>query len=226
MIDNKIDDIDKKISTLLEYITPSRHKKFMEILQYRTRYISIMLENIYQPHNASAVLRSCDAYGIQDLHIIEQNNVFRPDQEIAMGSAKWVDVYSDYQDISQAYNCLRNRGYRIIATSLKKDASPLVDIDVSTPSVLVFGNELNGLTQEAKDLADANLYIPMFGFVESFNVSVSVAITLSHIITKLHNSNIKWKLQEKEINTTLLQWLRLDIHKSNEIEARINPPNN
>lgn len=214
-------DVKENIDLLMAYITEARKEVLMNVLQYRTRYISVMLENIYQPHNASAVLRSCEAYGVQDIHVVEQRNSFKPNQEIAMGSAKWLSIKKTTDGIEEVYARAREDGYKIVATSLKGKLYSLDKFDISQPAMLVFGSELNGLTDEAIELADETMTIPMFGFVDSFNISVSVAIILSNIIPRIHTSDIDWKLKPEEADEILLHWLRSDIHKSSEIEARV-----
>lgn len=213
------DEMQHSIEALLQFITPVRHETFVKVLQYRTRHIAVMLENIYQPHNASAVLRSSDAFGVQDIHVIEQEKTFKPNQEIAMGSAKWVSIHH-HNNIEDAYNNMRTKGYKIIATTVENNPNTLDKFNINEPSILVFGNELNGLSQKALSYADSTMYIPMFGFVESFNISVSVAIILSHIINRLHHSNIEWRLSEQESQEILLTWLRADVHKADKIEQR------
>lgn len=215
-------DTQTHIDCLLEYITEKRKEVFFNVLADRTKHIAVMLENIYQPHNASAVLRSCDAFGVQDVYVVEQQNNFNPNQEIAMGSAKWLSIKKTINPIETVYEKARNDGYKIIATSLQSDSYSLDAFDITQPSMLVFGNELQGLSHEATSLADETLNIRMFGFVESFNISVSVAIILSNIIPKLHDSNIDWKLSREEQQEILLEWLRKDIHRSNQIEQRYN----
>lgn len=210
------------IDALLQYITPTRQQTLMNALQYRTYHFSVLLEDIYQPHNASAILRSCDAFGIQDVHILEQYNTFKPNQEVAVGSTKWVSIHP-YKDtsISNIYNKLRTKGYQIIATTLGEHSTTLDTFNISKPSVLVFGNELKGLTQEAIESADSSLYIPMFGFVDSFNISVSVAIILSNIITRLHTSQVPWQISKEESENILFTWLKNDVHKSEAILQRL-----
>ncbi len=210
----------EKINYLSGFISEARRKKFDEILQWRTRHITVVLEDIYQSHNASAVLRSCDCFGIQDVHIIENKNKYTLNPDVALGSSKWLDLIR-YNSVSEntatCIQSLKRSGYRIVAFSphAKKDlqALPLTD-----PVALFFGSELRGISGEAGTLADEIVRIPMYGFTESFNISVSVAITLSHLVTKLHASGIDWKIKEDAQKKILLTWIRNSIHRYELIE--------
>ncbi len=208
------------IHALSQFITSERLEKMHNVLAMRTRHISILLEDIYQPHNASAVLRSCEAFGIQDVHVIPHSNTFTPNQEVSLGSSKWltINVYAN-TPTKEIYSLLRKKGYRIFATAVKKNAKPLDTITIEkNPIIISFGSELNGLSNEAIEYADEIISIPMYGFVESFNISVSVAIVLSQLVPQLKKLHCKTKLSEKEKQEILLTWLRADVHRSKEIE--------
>ncbi len=215
--------IEKRINVLSQFVTPQRMQRMQHVLEHRTRHISVVLENIYQPHNASAVLRSCDAFGIQDVHVIQQHNTFSPNEDIALGSSKWLTLHRHKQTSLRVYDTLRSKGYRIVATALNKHATKLHELVVDKrPIALAFGNELHGLSHEAIEKADEVMYIPMVGFVESFNISVSVAIVLSHVVSKLQDTHkLIWQLPKDERQAVLLQWLRVDVHRAKEIEAAI-----
>lgn len=209
----------EKIKILRTYLTQERWKRISKVLSYRTRYLNIILENIYQPHNASAVLRSCEAYGIQDVHILEQESAFSPVPTVAMGSSKWLTLYHHRESISEIYAKLRKKGYSIYATCPHENARSIDSLNLSNDKriSIVFGNELKGLSEEAIEQADETLYLPMYGFVESFNISVSVAIALSYLVQKMKENNIDWQLTENEKEQILLEWLCLDVHKAEEI---------
>jgi tRNA (guanosine-2'-O-)-methyltransferase len=177
-----------------------------------------VLEDIYQPHNASAVLRTCDCFGIQDVHIIENNNEYQVNPDVALGSAQWLNLYH-YRDqqnnTTTAIRQLRKQGYRIIATTPHSNDTTLEKLDLSPGKcALCFGTELNGLSKKLLDLADECLQIPMFGFTESFNISVSAAIILHHLRLRLHDTGIAWQLSEKEKQQLRLEWLKTTINKS------------
>ncbi len=206
-----------------ELVTPERFALFQQILQNRTKYLTVVLEDIYQSQNASAVLRSCDCFGIQDVHIIENQNIFDVDTQVALGSSKWVTLhkYSEKENNTlEAIQSLRNNGYRIVATSPHEKDIDLEEFDLAKgKSALFFGSELPGISDIIKNEADEFLKIPMVGFTESFNISVSVAIILHHLTYKLRNSeNIPWQLSEKDLDETILNWLRNTINRSDLIE--------
>lgn len=196
----------KLIEQLLPYITENKQKKMFDVISHRTRYVTILLEDLFQPHNASAAMRTCDIFGIQDIHIVETNYKFKAVDTISMGSSKWVDTYP-HQSIIDAVKHLKNNGYRIVATSPHQQSYSLPDLPLDQKTALLFGSEQLGLSQEALALADEYVKIPMFGFVESFNVSVSVALSLYDIMTRLHRSAYQWKLSEEEKQDLLIKWI-------------------
>jgi tRNA (guanosine-2'-O-)-methyltransferase len=218
-------DHQRKLA-LLDYlsgfVTESRRRKFGEIIQQRTRYITVLLEDIYQPHNASAVLRSSDCFGIQDVHIIENQNRYQVNPDVALGASKWLSLIKHNREKNNtpaAIHLLKKNGYRIIATTPHKDDVTLQQLDLDKgPVALMFGTEMRGLTPDAIALADEYMKIPMYGFTESFNISVSVALCLFYLTDKLRNSNINWQLSENERIDILLGWMRETIKKSDLIE--------
>lgn len=212
---------EELISYLSKVITPERFSLFNKIIKDRTRYMTVVLEDIFQPHNASAVLRSCDCFGVQDVHIIENENEYKVNPDVALGSSKWLNLYK-YNETENntlsTINALKKKGYRIIATTPHNDDVNLEDFDISKGKfALMFGSEQPGLSNIAMENADEFLKIPMFGFTESFNISVSAAIVLHHLSLKLRQSDIKFKLSEDEQNTIILEWLKQSIKKSDLI---------
>lgn len=207
---------------LSDFVSENKRKKFDEIIRYRTRYLTVALEDIYQPHNASAVLRSCDCFGIQDVHIIENQNTYQVNPDVALGSSKWLTLikYNGEENNSvTAAESLRKSGYRIIATTPHKDGVDLQELPLEEgPLTLCFGTEMRGLSKNMLDLADGYMKIPMFGFTESLNISVSVAISLFHLTGKLRNSNINWQLSDEEILDIQLQWARQVVKRSDLLE--------
>ncbi len=195
----------------------NRRDLFDRLVLNRTRHIAVVLEDIFQSHNASAVLRSCDCFGVQDVHVIENRNTFSPNAEISMGSNKWVDYYK-HRDILQTYDELHKKGYRIVATLPHENDTMLPDLDISQPTALVFGTELTGLTQEAIAHADAYVKIPMYGFTESFNISVCAALSLFYLTEKMrHDSSIHWQMTEEEQLTLKLYWSMQTIHDGQNV---------
>ncbi len=201
------------------FITADRKARFLQVLSLRTRFLTVALEDVYQLHNASAVIRSCDVFGIQDVHLIEGRFGRRLDKNIAMGAQQWVDIHR-YDTSMACLRSLRAKGYRIIATVPSTDASPLPELVISQPTALIFGTEKEGLSPEILNEADQTIYIPMYGFTESLNVSVAAAIILQQLSTRLRQSGLPWKLSESEILEKRLDWTCKTIHSVEEIIAR------
>jgi tRNA (guanosine-2'-O-)-methyltransferase len=209
---------------LSPHITEKRLNLFNRIIESRTKYLTVVLEDIFQPQNASAVLRSCDCFGIQDVHIIENRNEFEVDTEVSLGSSKWLSLNKYNQEENNslaAIKRLKKDGYRIVATTPHLNDQELPDFDLSQgKSALVFGTELQGISDTILNEADEFLKIPMFGFTESFNISVSAAIVLHHLTDKLRRSEIDWKLTEEEKVEKKIEWIRSTLKKSELIETR------
>ncbi|MGE4348104.1 MAG: TrmH family RNA methyltransferase [Flavobacteriaceae bacterium] len=208
---------------LLEYletfITAERKQKFIDILQYRSKHFTVVIEDVYQLHNTSAVMRSCEVFGVQQLHVIEQRFGKQIDKQIAMGAQKWVDIIR-HQDSLSCIDSLRQKGYQIIATTPHNDSVYLEDFDISKPSTIFFGTEKEGLSDDVLHNADGFLKIPMIGFTESLNVSVSAAIIIQNLMQRLRASKVNWKLSGEEILEKRLDWTRKSIKDIDFIEKR------
>ncbi len=211
---------ERLLEYLSQYITDNKKQKIDVVIKNRTRHVTVVLEDVYQSINASAVVRSAECFGVQDLHVVESRNQFRTEQGVAMGASKWLTTQS-YGSVGDCYKTLKERGYKIIATTPHEKAYSLLDLPLSHKFALVFGTEEWGLTPKALELADEFVSIPMYGFTESFNVSVSVAICLHHIITKLHASNIPWRLTEDELLDLRLAWARAIVRGSDAHERKL-----
>lgn len=204
---------------LQSFLTERRVQLFDKVLRERTTHFTVAVEDVYQLHNTSAVIRSCESFGVQELHVIEEVNAKRIDREIAMGAQKWVDV-SRHNSASSCIKSLREQGYKIVATSPHKDAHRLEEFDVTEKAAIFFGRETEGLSDLVMEEADDFIYIPMVGFTESLNISVSAAITLQHIMTKLKASGVDWKFSEQELFVKKLDWTRKMIKDVARIEQR------
>ena len=215
--------MDAKKQKLLLYleafITENRKEGFLRVLQNRTKHFTIAMEDIFQLHNTSAVMRSCEVFGIQELNVIEQKFGKRIDTEIAMGAQKWVDVFR-YNSVQSCMDEMRAKGYQIIATTPHDESCFLHEFDISKPAALFFGTERDGLSQEVLDQADGFLKIPMVGYTESLNISVSAAIIIQDITTRLRQSAINWHLTEDEILEKRLDWTRKTIKDIEFIERK------
>jgi len=218
-----VDHIQELIQHHRRFVTPQRFEKMQAVLANRTRYITVALEDIYQSHNASAVLRSCDGFGIQDAYIIEGRNPFKPNKKIELGTSQWLTLHrfkKSARCTEAAIEEMRTRGYRIVATSPHGKDVELENFDLSKgPAAFFFGNELDGLSSAMKAQADEFVKIPMFGFVESFNISVSCALVLHHLVHQLQRQVNNWQLKPDEKQEILLDWLRKSNKNWRSIEA-------
>lgn len=208
------------IEQLLAYVTENKREKMQSVLTNRTRYITVVLEDLFQEHNASAALRTCDIFGIQDVHVVQAQYKFKPHSAIAMGSAKWVDVHS-YTSITDSITALKQQGYRIVATTPHRQSYTLPELPLDQKTALIFGSEQTGLSPQALKMADMYVKIPMYGFVESFNVSVSVALCLYDVMQRLHNSPYAWQLSEEEKQDILLAWIRTTSSTAAALEKQL-----
>jgi len=201
------------------FLTENRKAKFLKVLANRTNHFTVAIEDVFQLHNTSAVMRSCEVFGIQQLNVVEEKFGKNIDKEIAMGAQKWVDV-NRFESISGCLQDLKSKNYQIIATTPHENDCLLDDFDISQPAALFFGTERDGLSQEVLDQADGFLKIPMVGFTESLNISVSAAIIIQNLMSRLHQSDLPWQLSETEFLEKRLAWARHSIKDIKRIEAR------
>lgn len=213
------------LAYLEEFITENRKEKFLKVLEKRTNHFTVAVEDVFQLHNTSAVMRSCEVFGIQKLHVIEEKFGKSIDKEIAMGAQKWVDV-KRYDSNIQCVKSLKEKGYQIIATTPHENDCLLDDFDISKPSAIFFGTERDGLSEEVMKEADGFLKIPMAGFTESLNISVSAAIIIQSIMSRLHKSDLEWHLSEEEMIALRLAWTKNSIKDIKRIEQRYKEINN
>lgn len=207
---------------LASFISENKRGLFEQIIKERTRHITVVVEDIFQPHNASAVLRSCDCFGVQDVHIIENYNEYNVNPDVALGASKWLNIHKYNTLKNNTADCfeqLKSMGYKVFATSPHKGGFTPDDIPIDQPVALAFGTEKEGLSDIALSNADGYLQIPMYGFTESFNISVSAALVLYRIMTRLRASDHAWKLSEKEIMEVKLDWVRKVLKRADLLEA-------
>ena len=194
---------------LLDFVSDERKAHFDFIIPQRTRHLTVVLEDIYQSQNASAVLRTCESLGVQNIHVIEDKHEYTLNPKVTIGCAKWIHVHKHQKPEATTKSCLtelKNKGYQLVATTPHENDVNITELDVTKPIALMLGTEKHGLTDTALEMADAYLKIPMFGFSESFNISVSAAICIQEIMNKLRNSNIDWKLSLEEQLDIELEW--------------------
>lgn len=213
------------------FLTLERKATIEKVLSYRTPYITVALEDIHTSQNAGAVLRNCDSFGIQHVHIIEQTTSFKVNLNVTRGCQKWLSVHRYANQQGNTANCiaaLKAQGFMIFATTPHGDGLALQNLPLNTPVALLFGNELDGLSETALAQADDHLKIPMYGFSESFNISVSTALCLQSICDRLRQSTIPWQLSPTEQQQLKLQWYRnscknLQQLETSFLEKQLNP---
>lgn len=216
--------------TLEELITPNKKRHIERALANRTRHLTVVLENIHKPHNASAVLRTIECLGIQDYYIIECKKQYRISPHVAKGAGKWVDIYRYNQgkgeDTQKCIDDLRSKGYRICVTTPKStDAAvpPLLveEVPLEQKMAIFFGNELYGLSETALRAADYHITLPMWGFTESYNVSVSAALVFYTLLNRLKKSSVEWNLSREEGELLRMEWYRKIITRADTIEREL-----
>ncbi|WP_282144355.1 TrmH family RNA methyltransferase [Cellulophaga baltica] len=209
----------KLLKYLEEFISEERKERFLQILEERTYKITVAIEDVFQMHNTSAVIRSCDIFGIQSAHLIERKYGDQLDVQIAMGAQKWVDIHR-YESTSTCIDALKKEGYKIIATTPHNDSCLLDDFEFDGKTALFFGTEKKGLSDEVLEKADGFLKIPMVGFTESLNISVSAAIILQSLTTKLKKECADWQLTDDEKIIKQIDWAKKSIKSIDGVLSR------
>ncbi len=210
----------KLIEGLEQFVTDERKERLLSVLDNRTRHITVVLEDLYQTQNISAVMRSCECYGIQDAYIVENRNTFEIHKDISMGADKWLTLHHyphSEHNVKQCIDDLHARGYTVIATLPDEKRTTIMDLPVERKTAFLFGTELTGLSEEAVRYADGAALIPMYGFTESFNISNSAAIILSHFSERLRHSEVDWKLTPDEREELYFKWLQKSIRNSESL---------
>ena len=202
-------DRRKALNTYLKpYLSESRKERFEEVLSQRTRHLVVAMEDTYQEHNAGAIIRSADCFGLQDVYVIQNHNAHKVANTIAKGSTKWVTRHLYDQDNNGTKQCmkdLKEKGYQIVGTTPHTDIT-LNDLDISKPTAFFMGAEKRGISKSVEDECDTLMKIPMVGFTESFNVSVAVALILYDATTRLKKSEVDWKLSPQDYEDLWLEW--------------------
>lgn len=208
---------NKALTEYLEgFVGERRLGRLKEVLNKRTNHLTIVLEDVYQTHNFSAVLRSADIFGIQSINFIENRNKYKISEDVAMGSTQWLSLnrYQHHENNTKTcLNDLKSKGYKIVATSLHKNSISLQQLDISKPTALVFGTELTGITQDVEEMADEFVTLPMYGFTESFNISVCAALCMYELRGRVEKEFPNYQLTRSEKETIYIEWLKASIRK-------------
>lgn len=215
---------EEQLEYLKGFVTDYKNELFGKLIQERTDYITIVLEDLYQSHNMSAVMRSAECLGVQNIHTIENRNVYDETSTVSHGAREWLTLHrhKEIDDNTLAtIEELRGQGYRIIATTPHKDDRLIDDLDLGKGKMAFFmGTERWGVSQTVIGQADEFVKVPMYGFTESLNVSVCAAILMYSVVQRLHQSGINWQLPEKQKIEVLLEWYKKTVRSSDEVLGR------
>ncbi|MBR3773746.1 MAG: RNA methyltransferase [Alistipes sp.] len=210
----------ERIDYLATFMTEERFSLFEQTLSMRTTYLTILTENTFHPHNAAALIRHCEAFGVQRMHTIETRCQFDPSQNISRGSDRWLNLVR-HSSTSEALSALKAEGYRLVATTPHRESCTPETFDVKRGKfVLIFGTEHAGISDEAMAAADEYLRIPMCGMVESLNVSASAAILIYQLAQRVRAQVEEWQLSEEEQTRLLYDWTRLSVKDAGRILER------
>ena len=212
---------DERTEYMKGFLTEERIEVLRRTLNERTRYMTILTENTFHPQNASALVRHCEAFGLQDLHTVETRCKFNPNVNIVRGTDKWVDI-TRHDSTEEAIKTLKGAGYRLVATTPHRESCTPETFDVEKgPFCLVFGTEHAGVSDEIIEAADEYLRIPMCGMVESLNVSASAAILIYMLSQRMRLSpSIDWRLTEDDAREMMFRWVMSSVKDAERILER------
>ena len=211
---------EERFDYISEFMLPERVENMVKVASARTRYMTICAENTYHSQNASALIRHCEAFGVQDLHAVESICRFTPNTHVVRGTDKWIDLYK-YRSTESALLRLKERGYRIVATSPHYQSCTPESFDVTKGKfAIVMGTEKTGISQEVMDAADEFLKIPMCGMVDSLNVSASAAILIYMLSQRMRLECDDWHLSDEKRTRTLYDWYRYAVRDSEALLER------
>jgi tRNA (guanosine-2'-O-)-methyltransferase len=194
---------------MFQFLTDEKIRRFNEVIAKRTRYITLVMEDIFQAQNTNAVIRSCECFGVQDVHLIQNKYDFEVVEDISKGSFKWIDLHTYKNAENNTATCiqhLKNQGYRVIGTSPHQHEVDLQEIPLDQKTAFMLGSEKDGLSTQAMELCDGFMKIPMAGFTESLNLSNCSAIIMQHLTSRLWKSDYPWQLSEDEKTAILIEW--------------------
>lgn len=213
--------LDERTAYMESFLTEERKEVLRRTLSSRTRYMTILTENTFHPQNASALVRHCEAFGVQELHTVETRCKFNPNVNIVRGTDKWVDI-TRHDSTADAISALKGAGYRLVATTPHRESCTPETFDVAKgPFCLVFGTEHAGVSDEIIEAADEYLRIPMCGMVESLNVSASAAILIYMLSQRMRlTPEIDWHLQDADEREMLFRWVMSSVRDAERILER------
>jgi len=211
------------LETLYGMISPEKVQLFEQLAPIKSNYVAIVLEHIYQHHNASAIMRSCESFGFQQLHVIEKDRQYKVQRDIARGAGRWIELHHhiDQQPTISCLQALKNKGYRIVATSPDATSFTINRLPIDRPIALIFGSEGEGISMDAMQLADERIHIPMYGFTQSLNVSVAAALCMYELRSRLEQSDLRWRLSPQQQTALKIEWCKRIIPHGQKVFAEI-----
>lgn len=214
----------EQLEYLRHFVTDDKNELFDRLIRERTDYVTIVLEDLFQSHNQSAIMRTADCMGIQHVHLIENRNKYDVSSTVSQGARDWLSLHRYFEEKDntlRAIACLRRQGYRIIATTPHTQDTLIDDLDLEKGKMaFFFGTELSGLSEKVLQEADEFVKVPMYGFTESLNVGVSAALVMYNVVQRLRSSRINWHLSESEQVSVALEWYKHTIKASGQILKR------
>jgi len=210
---------------LQQFLTDERLQKIEEQSHFSSDFVLPVMEDVYQFRNAAAIVRSAEGCGFHKIVAMEKINVFNPNLDLTKGADTWVEVEKVPATLD-SLKTIKQKGYKIVAVSPEKNATPLPDFKITEPVALTFGTEWQGVTEEILDFADETLAIPMFGFTQSFNVSVAAAICFYELKQKLMQSNLPHYLNEEKKLQLKIRWAKNSIKSGEQILNKYIKDNN
>ncbi|KYG73795.1 hypothetical protein AWW68_14070 [Roseivirga spongicola] len=213
------------VQLLEEYVTPNKIELIDKVLAERTRYLTVVMEDFYHSQNASAVMRTCDCFGVQDVYITQRLHDYNVNPNVVRGASKWLSLNMferEEQSTEKCFNSLKSKNYRLVGTTPDRDSASIKELNINQPIAFVFGTEKQGMSNYAKEHVDELVHVPMYGFTESFNVSVSAALILNELVDRIKRESVDWALSAEEKLDLKFEWYqhivkRSDLHIKNYI---------
>ena len=213
------------VQLLEEYVTPNKIELIDKVLAERTRYLTVVMEDFYHSQNASAVMRTCDCFGVQDVYITQRLHDYNVNPNVVRGASKWLSLNMferEEQSTEKCFNSLKSKNYRLVGTTPDRNSASIKELNINQPIAFVFGTEKQGMSNYAKEHVDELVHVPMYGFTESFNVSVSAALILNELVDRIKRESVDWALSAEEKIDLKFEWYqhivkRSDLHIKNYI---------
>lgn len=214
-----MEDLAKTYEYLKQFLTEERLRKIEHFAPESSDFVLPVLEDVYQFRNAAAIVRSVEACGFHKVVALQEENNFEPNLKVTKGADTWVEVEKLPRNM-ESFQKIKDKGYKIVVVSLENNAKMLPEYEITEPIALVFGTEMEGVSQEILDFADETLAIPMYGFTRSFNVSVAASLCMYELKQKLMKSNIDYKLDDEKLLRMKIRWAVNSIKSGEQILAK------